>query len=102
MSMELIHEKDFARLEYGMYIYIIINGILLLFAYPLLFLFEKVFGFTSNVTLVELSNTNNELLKRLSEVAPGTFQHWLRKWRIKSVPRRCSSEPEPYTTTSER
>lgn len=73
--MELIHEKDFARLEYGMYIYIIINGILLLFAYPLLFLFEKVFGFTSNVTLVELSNTNNELLKRLSEVAPGTFQH---------------------------
>ena len=75
MSMELIHEKDFARLEYGMYIYIIINGILLLFAYPLLFLFEKVFGFTSNVTLVELSNTNNELLKRLSEVAPGTFQH---------------------------
>ena len=41
----------------------------------MLFLFEKVFGFTSNVTLVELSNTNNELLKRLSEVAPGTFQH---------------------------
>lgn len=75
MSMELIHEKDFTRLEYGTYIYIALNGILLLFAYPLLFLFEKAFGFTSNVTLVELSNTNNELLKRLSEVAPGTFQH---------------------------
>ncbi len=76
-SMELIHEKDISRLEYGMYIYIIINGILLLFAYPLLFLFEKVFGFTSNVTLVELSNINNELLRRMSEVAPGTFQHSL-------------------------
>ena len=106
--MELIHEKDFARLEYGMYIYIIINGILLLFAYPLLFLFEKVFGFTSNVTLVELSNTNNELLKRLSEVAPAhsntpcKWRTWLRKWRIKSEPGHCWSELEPYTTTSER
>ncbi len=75
LSMELIHAKDFTRLEYGMYICIAINGIFLLFAYPLLFLFEKAFGFTSNVSLVELSNTNNELLKRLSEVAPGTFQH---------------------------
>ena len=76
-SMELIHEKDISRLEYGMYIHIVINGILLLFAYPLLFLFEKAFGFTSNVTLVELSNINNELLRRMSEVAPGTFQHSL-------------------------
>lgn len=75
LSMELIHAKDFTRLEYGMYICIAINGIFLLFAYPLLFMFEKAFGFTSNVSLVELSNTNNELLKRLSEVAPGTFQH---------------------------
>ena len=88
MSMELIHEKDFARLEYGMYIYIIINGILLLFAYPLLFLFEKVFGFTSNVTLVELSNTNNELLKRSRKWlrahsnTPCKWRTWLRKWRI--------------------
>ena len=74
-SMELIHEKDFSRMEYIMYIYIFINGILLLFAYPVLFLCEKLFGFTSNVTLVELSNTNNELLRKLTELAPGTFQH---------------------------
>lgn len=74
-SIELIHERDFSRLEYSMYVYIIINGVLLLFAYPLLFLFEKAFGFTSNVTLVELSNTNHELLRKMSEVAPGTFQH---------------------------
>lgn len=76
-SIELIHERDFARLDYSMYLYIIINGILLLFAYPLLFLFEKAFGFTSNVTLVELSNINQDLLKKMSEVAPGTFQHSL-------------------------
>ncbi len=75
LGIELIHTKDFSALEYRMYIYIVINGILLLFAYPLLFLLEKTFGFTSNVTLVELSNINNELLRKMSEVAPGTFQH---------------------------
>ena len=75
LGIELIHTKDFSALEYRMYIYIVINGILLLFAYPLLFLLEKAFGFTSNVTLVELSNINNELLRKMSEVAPGTFQH---------------------------
>lgn len=73
--MELIHTKDFSELDYSMYIHIIINGIFLLFAYPLLFLLEKAFGFTSNVTLVELSNINNEILRKMSEVAPGTFQH---------------------------
>lgn len=75
LGIELIHTKDFSALEYRMYIYIVINGTLLLFAYPLLFLMEKAFGFTSNVTLVELSNINNELLRKMSEVAPGTFQH---------------------------
>lgn len=76
-SLELIHEKDFAQMDRWMYIYIIINGIFLLFAYPLMFLLEKTFSFTSNVTLVELSNINNELLRKMSEVAPGTFQHSL-------------------------
>lgn len=52
-----------------------LSGILLLFAYPLMYLFERPFGFISNVTLVELSNVNRPLLRRLSEVAPGTFQH---------------------------
>ena len=60
-----------------MYIYFVINGILLLFVYPLLFILEKTFGFTSNVTLVELSNINNKLLRQMSEVVPGTFQHSL-------------------------
>lgn len=74
-SLELIIENDFAKFNLSMYKYFVINGIFLLFTYPLLFLLEKLFGFTSNVTLVELSNTNNQLLRRMSELAPGTFQH---------------------------
>ena len=74
-AFELITENDLAKLNVRMYTYFIINGILLLFAYPLLFLLEKTFGFTSNVTLVELSNINNDLLRQMSETVPGTFQH---------------------------
>ncbi|MDR0937909.1 MAG: HDIG domain-containing protein [Mediterranea sp.] len=66
---------DFSGLNMRVYTYFVINGVLLLFTYPLLFVLEKAFGFTSNVTLVELSNISNPLLRRLSELAPGTFQH---------------------------
>jgi hypothetical protein len=76
-ALELIEEDDVTKLNTRMYLYFAINGILLLFAYPLLFLLEKTFGFTSDVTLVELSNINTNLLREMSEVAPGTFQHSL-------------------------
>ena len=76
-AFELIHEDDLTKLNTRMYIYFGINGILLLFTYPLLFALEKTFGFTSNVTLVELSNINHPLLRQMSEIAPGTFQHSL-------------------------
>lgn len=62
-------------IDYTIYRHILISGVLLLFAYPLMYLLERLFGFTSNVTLVELSNVNRPLLRRLSETAPGTFQH---------------------------
>ena len=74
-AFEMITEDDITKINIRMYIYFIINGILLLFTYPLLFLLEKTFGFTSNVTLVELSNINTPLLRRMSETVPGTFQH---------------------------
>ena len=77
LGFELIQESGLTNLNTRMYIYFIINGILLLFVYPLLFILEKAFGFTSNVTLVELSNINTKLLRQMSEVAPGTFQHSL-------------------------
>ena len=54
---------------------LVTNGILLLFAYPLLYLLEKTFGFVTDITLIELNNTNNPLLQRMSELTPGTFQH---------------------------
>ncbi len=57
------------------YITIFVNGILLLLAYPLMFFVERLFGFISPVTLIELSDTNRGILRELSERAPGTFQH---------------------------
>ncbi len=64
-------------IDYLPYMLIIANGAILMISYLLLIPFERLFRFTSNVTLVELSNTNNEILRRLSEEAPGTFQHSL-------------------------
>jgi len=74
-SYELIRVNDLAKIDLSMFNYFIVNGIFLMFVYPLLFILEKTFGFTSNVTLVELSNINSPLLRELSEIAPGTFQH---------------------------
>jgi putative nucleotidyltransferase with HDIG domain len=54
-----------------------INGMLILIAYPLIFIFEKTFGFLSDATLFELSDTNQPLLRKLAETAPATFQHSL-------------------------
>ncbi|MDO4949062.1 MAG: HDIG domain-containing protein [Bacteroidales bacterium] len=74
-SYELIMEQELTQFNTYMYVYFLINAIVFLFTYPLLFIIEKTFGFVSEVTLVELSNTNNSLLRRLSEEAPGTSQH---------------------------
>lgn len=75
LCYQLIVESDITKIEPRMYIYFVINAILLLFAYPLMFIIEKLFGFISNVTLIELSNVSSKLLRKLSQDAPGTFQH---------------------------
>lgn len=75
LSFDWMHTDSLTKIDYSTYNYLIANGIALLFAYPLLYLIEKAFGFTSDITLIELSNTNNDLLRRMSEVAPGTFNH---------------------------
>lgn len=77
LAIDLVHATSLEQLNSRVYIDLVLNGVLLLFTYPLLLILEKIFGFTSNVTLVELSNINNKLLRELSEVAPGTFQHSL-------------------------
>ena len=74
-AYELIAENSIEKLNLSTYIYFLISGGLLLIAYPLMFAIEKIFGFTSSVTFIELSNINSELLGKLSQDAPGTFQH---------------------------
>lgn len=74
-ALQLMQDNSITTMDHSMYKYFVANGVLLLFAYPLMLVVEKTFGFISNVTLIELSNTNKKLLRNLSEVAPGTFQH---------------------------
>lgn len=74
-AFDLMHVSSLSDITLRTYNYLFINSIMLLFAYPMLYLLEKTFGFTSDITLIELSNTNNALLRKLAEVAPGTFQH---------------------------
>lgn len=71
----IIETGSINSVNYTIFIYFGINSIILSFTYVLIFLFEKVFGFTSVVTLVELSDINSPLLRKLAEEAPGTFQH---------------------------
>lgn len=75
LAFDWTRTTELAMIDYSTYNYLIVNGVALLFAYPLLYIIEKAFGFTSDITLIELSNTNNPILRRMSEVAPGTFNH---------------------------
>lgn len=63
------------NLDHSWYWYIGVNGVLLLFTYPLLYLIERLFGFTSSVTLIEMSNINTPLIRRMAREAQGTFVH---------------------------
>jgi putative nucleotidyltransferase with HDIG domain len=68
---------DISNIEYNYYIYFAINAVLVICAYGLIFLFERTFGLVSNITLVELTNVNSNLMLEFAEKAPGTFQHSL-------------------------
>ena len=75
LALDWIRDNDITQIDYSEFNYLLINGLLLFCSYPLLYIIEKTFNFTSNITLIELSDMNKELLRRMSEVAPGTFQH---------------------------
>ena len=75
LALDWIRINDISKISYSEYNYLIINGVLLFCSYPLLYVIEKAFGFTSNITLIELSDMNKAVLRKMSEVAPGTFQH---------------------------
>jgi putative nucleotidyltransferase with HDIG domain len=70
-------EGDLVKLDWNMLLYFGINFLFVMFTYPFIYILEKIFGYISNVTLVELSDINMPVLQRLSESCPGTFQHSL-------------------------
>jgi cyclic-di-AMP phosphodiesterase PgpH len=75
LAFECISEGDINRINWQYIIYFAISSVFLLFAYVLIYLFEKIFNLISSVTLVELTNINSDLMIQFSELAPGTFQH---------------------------
>lgn len=77
IALNIIIEGDFSEIDWLTVGYLGVSALLTLLAYPLIYAFEKIFGFISDVTLLELADTNNKLLKDLSRKAPGTFQHSL-------------------------
>jgi len=76
-SIALFENPDFNYIDFSIIIIFLINGLATLFVHPMIYIFEKVFDLVSDVSLLELSNTNSGLLKKLSEKAPGTFYHSL-------------------------
>ncbi|MEQ8909921.1 MAG: HDIG domain-containing protein [Vicingaceae bacterium] len=77
LSIGLIQEGSFADTNWRFLGWFFGSAMLSLFTYPLVYIFEKVFGFVSDVTLLELADTNSKLLRKLNMKAPGTFQHSL-------------------------
>ena len=75
LALAWVRDNSLSKFDFSEFNYLVINGLLLFCSYPLLYLIEKAFGFTSNITLIELSDMNKDLLRRMSEVAPGTFNH---------------------------
>ena len=75
LAVYLIRHGELTTMDPSEFTYLFICGIIVFCAYPLLYVIEKTFGFVSDITLVELSNTNKDVLRRMSEEAPGTFNH---------------------------
>ena len=76
-SIAVMQEGDVKNIDLTMFVWFAGSVGLTLLAYPLIYLFEKLFGFLSEVTLLELNNTNHKLLRQMASEAPGTFQHSL-------------------------
>ena len=74
-ALEVIQTRQLRIADDSRFFHLAVSGICLLLAYPLMYLIEKFFGFLSKITFYELSDTNQPLLRMLSEKAPGTFAH---------------------------
>lgn len=74
-AFSIIHEGSIHKINWNYFVFFALNGLLSFLSLFLIWMYEKVFGLVSDVTLLELSNTNSKLLRDLNEKAPGTFQH---------------------------
>ncbi|MEO1012655.1 MAG: HDIG domain-containing metalloprotein [Bacteroidota bacterium] len=77
LAFHMIHEGSFENIAWFTLGLFLLNGMITLFVQPLIYIYEKIFGLVSDVSLLELSDTNSKLLKELSDKAPGTFHHSL-------------------------
>ena len=75
IAINLIQGGNILDIDFKMLRWFAINSVFIFAVYPLIYVFEKLFGFVSDVTLIELSDTNQPLLRKLADEAPGTFQH---------------------------
>jgi putative nucleotidyltransferase with HDIG domain len=75
LAMAMVQEGNLESINWSALQWFGVSSILIFITYPLIYIFEKIFGFVSDVTLIELSDTNQPLLRKLAEEAPGTFQH---------------------------
>ncbi|MRI00274.1 HDIG domain-containing protein [Kriegella sp. EG-1] len=75
LAFHTIHEGNLKNIEWFALGLFLLNGMITLFVQPLIYIYEKIFGLVSDVSLLELSDTNSSLLKELSNKAPGTFHH---------------------------
>lgn len=99
LAFDLTQGLDLATLDRSWYVHIVVNGVLLLFAYPLMYIIERLFGFTSSVSLVELTNINNEVLRNMSKYAQGTFVHSMQVANLAAeVANRIGAKPQLVRT----
>lgn len=94
IAFSMIHEGDYQNIHWEHIRWFVANAFLVLLVYPFIYVFERLFGFVSDVTLIELSNTNQPLLRMLAEQAPGTFQHSLQLANLsEAVAREIGANP---------
>lgn len=98
-GLGMMQEGDITKLDPMQYAWFAGNSMLVLWTYPLIYLFEKMFGFLSDVTLMEMADTNHPLLRKLNEKAPGTFQHSMQVANLaEAVIRRIGGNPSLVRT----
>ncbi len=94
LGLSLIQEGSFQQIDWSVFTAIFINAFLTMLAYPLIPLLERLFGFTSHITLMELTDMNHPLLRELSIKAPGTLQHSLQVANLsEAAARKIDADP---------